>query len=165
MNLITGVTLGIALVGVVLGIINTIHSLNRDRIILRVIPVRVLTPGLSLREDLGVQIINLSYIPVVVSVVGFSLSKRSFFPSKGKKDKRIPFINPVVLEGGAFPRVLNPGFLMTILVPEQILKSEKFKSVKFAYARTSCGLIFKGNNRVLMQAIYNAKIKDSSNNV
>jgi len=154
MNLITGVTLGIALVGAVLGVINTVHSLNRDRIILRVIPQWMIMPNALL---LGVEIVNLSYIAVGIEETGFSLSKR-------KRGERIPFMNPVVLDGGAFQRVLQPRSSMTVFVPQQIPISEEFKNVKCAYVRTSCGLIFRGSSRALKQAVHEAKMKNRGSN-
>ena len=155
-------TLAIAVLGAVLGIINTIHSLSRDRILLKVIPERVVPKGHN-KRDLGIRIINLSYIAVSVEEVGFEI-----------KGEKIPlFDSGVSLSRAAlgermFPKRLEPRTSMTVTVPWEVLKSlksEEFKRVKFAYARTSCGLIFKGSSGALRQAVYDDRIKDRGSNV
>jgi len=159
MNLITGITLGIALVGVVLSVINTKHLLNRDRIILRVTPQWLRTPeGEPL--SLGVEIINLSYIAVGIEEIGFFLSRR-----RNSKKILLTDIIPTNEAPFSFPYVLQSRSSMTVAVPGYILISKELKDVKCAYARTSCGLIFRGNSGALKQAVYKAKRKDSDTKV
>lgn len=155
MNFITSITLAIAVLGAVLGIINTIHSLNRDRILLKIIPKWIIVPS---GRYLGIEIVNLSYIAVVVEEVGFSLTRTI-------KGERIPLLNPVVLDGGPFPRRLEPRYSMTVVASKELLKSKEFRRIKFAYAGTSCGLIFKGNSGALRQAVHDCRMKDKGSNV
>ena len=149
MNLITGITLGIALVGLVLSVINTMHSLNRDRIILRVIPEW--TNEYS-RPFLRVKVINLSHIAVSIEEIGFSLSRR-------RNSKKIPLTDIIPTDESPlpFPYVLQPKLSVPIIVSEEIIASKEFKDVKYAYARTSDGSTFKGNSNALKQVVNEAK--------
>jgi len=149
MNLITGITLGIALVGLVLSVINTMHSLNRDRIILQVIPEW--TNEFS-RPFLRVKVINLSHIAVSIEEIGFSLSRR-------RNSKKIPLTDIIPTDESPlpFPYVLQPKLSVPIIVSEEIIASKEFKDVKYAYARTSDGSTFKGNSNALKQVVNEAK--------
>jgi len=158
MNFITSLTLAIALLGAVLGIINTVYSLNRDRIVLKVIPKWVITPN---GKYIGIEAINLSYIAVGIDEVGFSLTRRV----KWRSSLRLPILNPVVTNGGKFPEKLEPMFSITLIETRPILESKEFKEVKSAYARISCGLIFNGSIRALKQAAYSSKQQHIDDNV
>jgi len=158
MNFITILTLVIAVVGAVLGVINTAHSLNSDRIILKVIPEWLITPE---GRHIGIEIINLSYITVGIDEVGFSLTRRV----KGRSSLRLVLPNPIVTDGGKFPRKLEPRFSITLMSSDQIWKSKEFKEVKFAYVRTSCGLFFKGSSGALKQAVLMSEQQDLENGV
>jgi len=174
MNFITSMTLAIAVLGAVLGIINTIHSLNRDRILLKVIPEWVVPKGHDER-DLGIRVINLSYIAVSVEEIGFEIKGEKiplFDPSF--EEVEVPlFDSGVSLSRAAlgermFPKRLEPRTSMTVTVPGEVLKSlksEEFKKIKIAYAITNCGLIFKGSSGALRQAVYDDRIKDRGSNV
>jgi len=157
MNLITGITLGIALVGLVLSVINTMHSLNRDRIILRVIPEW--TNEYS-RPFLRVKVINLSHIAVSIEEIGFFLSRR-------RNSKKIPLTDIIPTDESpfSFPYMLQPKFSVPIIVSDEIIASKEFKDVKYAYARTSDGSTFKGNSSALKQVVNEAKRKNNDTKV
>ena len=158
MNLITGITLCIALVGAVLGVINTVHSLNRDRIILRVIPEW--TDESSNRLFLRVKVINLSHIAVSIEEIGFFLSRR-------RNSKKIPLTDIIPTDESpfSFPYMLQPKFSVPIIVSDEIIASKEFKDVKYAYARTSDGSTFKENSSALKQAVNEAKRKNNDTEV
>ena len=70
-----GITLGIALVGATLGILNTWRAFDRDRIRLRVTPRRYLCRATGGGDTWGwcVEVINIGYLPVTLSDVSFAL--------------------------------------------------------------------------------------------
>ncbi|MFX0135624.1 MAG: hypothetical protein ACFFDN_18405 [Candidatus Hodarchaeota archaeon] len=79
------ITLSLAVLGAILGVINTIHSLQRDSIKLKVKPQCVILPQNFGLKHMGVEVINLGFVPVTVSEIGFRLS---YFA-----DKWLVFIN------------------------------------------------------------------------
>lgn len=101
MDIVGGVTLGIALVGAVLGILNTWRNLDRDRPKLRVRPFHVIPVGGygEMHSDInfGIEVVNLSSFPLTVSEVGFR--------HKGLTS-RSAAIQPLTLDGKPMPRRL-----------------------------------------------------------
>lgn len=69
--LISYVTLAIASVGAVLGIMNTWRSFDRDRIRLKVLPHWAIPSAVNPR--FCIKVVNLSYIPVTVTFVYFKM--------------------------------------------------------------------------------------------
>jgi hypothetical protein len=93
------ITLPLAVVGAVLGVINTWRSLDRDRIKLRIVPKVAYPVGMTdTRPRLCIEVINLSSFPVTVAEVGFLL--------RGS-DKKLVLIQPIFADGGSFPRRLE----------------------------------------------------------
>jgi hypothetical protein len=74
-----GVTLSIAAVGAVLGIINTRQAMDQQRVKLRVVPKWVLFPMEEPPNDEAgcVEVVNLSAFPVTLQEVGFTLRERA----------------------------------------------------------------------------------------
>lgn len=144
MEFMGAVTFVIALLGAVLGIINTWRSIDRDRVKLLVKPAHAVPVGamehMHPNVEFGIEVINLSTFSVIVSEVGFL--------HKGM-DSRAAVMQPITIDGPTTPRKLEPrqsaSFYM--VKPEQ----RDGHPLKCAYAKTSCGRTFKGNSPALMQ--------------
>lgn len=99
-SLVPTITLSIAVLGAVLGLVNTWHGLNNARVKLKVrpahaIPVGGANPSLTFR----IEVTNLSAFAVTVFDVGV------FYRGT---DQRGSVIQPVLIDGGRWPRRLEP---------------------------------------------------------
>lgn len=138
------VTFGIALLGAVLGIINTWRNIDRDRVRLLVKPAHAIPVGAMEHThpniEFGIEVVNLSVFPVIVSEVGFL--------HRGL-DSRAAAMQPLTLDGKTTPRKLEPresaSFYMVRPEPRD------GHPIKCAYANTSCGRTFKGTSPALLQ--------------
>jgi hypothetical protein len=132
-----GVTLGIALLGAVLGIINTWRSFDRDRIRVKV------TPTWSIFQDgqwcLSIEIINLGYVPITISQVGYTLRT---------KKARYIFL-PRLQNGGFLPQRMEPRTSFTAIAPFGAENDEAMRDVRRAFAQTACNRTFTGNSPAL----------------
>jgi len=135
------VTLALALVGTVLGIINTWHSIDKARVKLRVRPAHAIPFG-NADPDLRVliEVTNLSAIAVTVSDVGFYY--------RGSTN-RATVITPFLLDRGPWPRRLEPRSSVT--VASQMPDSPPGLKIRCAYAHTQCGVVVTGNSPALKQ--------------
>jgi hypothetical protein len=103
----TFLTICFAAVGAVLGVINTLYNLNQRRLKLKVSPSHLLSPS-SERIIHGIAVTNLSTFAVTISEVGMTVRWRH--PLK----KRAAIIQPMVLDGGKWPRRLEPRESVTL---------------------------------------------------
>lgn len=140
-TIVQAITLSIAVVGAVLGIINTWHSLDVSRVKLKVrpahaIPVGAVIPALTF----CIEVTNLSTFAVTVCDVGV------FYHGT---DRRGSFVNPFLLDGGKWPRRLEPRSSVTVYGerPESLPNQR----IKCAYARTQCGVTETGTSPALKQ--------------
>lgn len=135
------ITLAIAVLGAVLGIINTWHGLDRSRVKLKVLPAHAIPFGAAdPRLKFCIEITNISAFAVTISDAGV------FFKDT---DNRGSIINPMFSDGGNWPRRLDPRSSITVY--SQIPKSENGHKIKCAYAKTQCGVIATGNSAALKQ--------------
>ena len=143
MTWIIGVTLGIALLGAVLGIINTCHQLSRDRVKLKVIPkiVRIVRSDESSGPHLCIEVINLSTFPVTISSVGFRC--------KGHEEA---VVYPILHDGGRWPRRLEPRQSVTAYFSEDWHELD-FRKVRKAYAFTECNVAQHGSVKRLKKQV------------
>lgn len=134
-------TLGIALVGAVLGIINTWQGLDKARIKLKVTPAHAIPYG-GIDESLRfcIEITNLSAFPVTISDAGV------FFHGT---TKRGAIVSPVFSDHGHWPRRLEPRSSITVY--SQIPRSSTGHKIKCAYAKTQCGHTQTGSSPALKQ--------------
>jgi hypothetical protein len=121
-------TFGIALLGAVLGVMNTWHSLRRDKVRLRVRPLSVAHP--IKHYDFGIEVVNLSLFAVTVEEIGFTLNGRS---AEGRE--RAVILAPDPTDGEPFPRRLEPRSSVTLYFDSQYASGA---SIGRAYARTAC---------------------------
>ncbi len=136
------ITLSIAVVGAVLGIINTWKSIDRDRLKLKVIPKRAIPVGelMNPHITLCIEVINLSTFPVTINEIGVLFHKT---------DERGVIINPIIADGEKFPRRLEPRMSFTAYADPTAFLSEPNFKIKCAYAKTDCGNQITGNSPAL----------------
>jgi hypothetical protein len=150
------VTLIIAILGAVLGLIGTVLSLlntwrafDRDRVKLRVVPKYAFPVGGSdNRPRVSIDVTNLSMFPVTVSQIGFLFHDST---NCGV------LLQPIMLDGGTFPRRLEPRTSFSVMCdPTQHLEPA-FASIRCAYVKTDCGVTVEGNSPALRQMVQAAK--------
>lgn len=144
MDIISGMTLGIALVGAVLGVLNTWRNFDRDRPKLRVTPVHAIPVGgyggVHPAIGFGIEVINLSPFPVTVREVGFLHS--------GLSDRAV-VVQPVTTDNKGTPRRLEPREAVSFFM--ELPGRRKGRPLRCAYASTACGLTFTGTSGALKQ--------------
>ncbi len=135
------VTLAVAAVGAVLGIINTWRAIDQGRVKLKVVPAHAIPYGAA-DPDLRfcVQVTNLSSFAVTIDDAGV------FY--HGTKN-RGSIINPVFTDNGPWPRRLEPRASFSIY--SQLPHSRAGNKIKCAFARTQCGHTKTGTSPALRQ--------------
>ncbi|HBP88242.1 MAG TPA: hypothetical protein PKK23_19395 [Nitrospirales bacterium] len=135
------VTMSIALVGAVLGIINTWFSFDRERLKLKVVPVYAQPIGaMDPRINFGINITNMSAFPITVSEVGVLYDGRT---------ERGAITLPIVIDGGKFPRRLEPRSSFSVYADITTQAPKLFSLVRCAYAKTDCGNLVEGKSLAL----------------
>jgi hypothetical protein len=135
------VTLAIAVLGAVLGVINTWIGLDKSRVKLRVAPAHGIPVGdADPRLKFCITVTNLSAFAVTVDEAGVLYS--------GTTD-RGSLIQPVLADAGTWPRRLEPRSSVTLYAHRPI--SSNGHRIKAAYARTACGVTKKGSSPALRQ--------------
>jgi hypothetical protein len=136
------VTLSIASVGAVLGIINTWRAVDRDRPKLKVIPAHgIPVGGADRRLTFCIDVINLGAIPLTIREVGV------FYRGT---DQRGVLLLPVMLDGRTLPQVLEPRTSITVYAEAEGIGISGYR-IRCAYAKTACGLTFEGTSGALKQ--------------
>ena len=145
-TLLNGITLSIAVVGAVLGIMNTWRNFDRDRVKLQVIPKQAIPVGTIVHQpvQLCIDVTNFSTFPLTITEVGVLYYGTS---------TRGAVVNPIIIDGGTFPRKLEPRTSFSAYLAPEALTSANGHSVKCAYAQTDCGVMIKGNSPALKQLI------------
>jgi hypothetical protein len=137
---VVGAVTGVS--GLVLGVLNTWRAFDRDRVKLKVSPRWAIFshPMTGTGHLLCVEVINMSYLPVTISQVGFTVSE--------PKDHFLAFL-PVPNMGDTLPKRLEPRTSMTVYVPEHVSSGEGFIKVEKAFAKTECGHSFYATSPAL----------------
>ena len=65
--------------------------------------------------------------------------------------KRGAVVNPIVIDGGTFPRKLEPRTSFTAYFHPEALHRLNGCKIRCAYAKTDCGVMIKGNSLALQQ--------------
>ncbi|GLI53344.1 hypothetical protein [Thermodesulfovibrio yellowstonii] len=132
------ITLSIAVLGAVLGLINTWYNIDKSRVKLKVRPANVYPinmPNIYKEINFCIEVTNLSSFPVTVSEVGFLYSDTK---------ARDVIINPIIIDGREWPRRLEPRSSVTCYI--KLDKSIIRNKIKCAYAKTQCGVIKTGKS-------------------
>jgi hypothetical protein len=152
-----GITLAIAAVGAVLGIINTLHSLNQRRVKLRVIPkyaqyqpdgilqsaMPIGREGSSEKEQGCIEVINLSAFAVNIGEIGFT-SKRGLI-----KGQKLLIPEPLTADRKTFARRLESREAISGYFALKDLNP----GVDKAYAKTDCGEMVCGTSPALKEML------------
>jgi len=140
---IVGAVCGVA--GAILGVINILHQMQRDKIRLKVTPHHAIPVG-SLENapvNFGIEVINLSEFPVVIEDVGFQLA-----------DKCHGTLSPVP---GLQPKGKLPLRVEPRTAYSKLFHLDKdtidWANVRCAYAQTQCGTTVTGTSPALKQII------------
>ena len=142
---IVGAVCGIA--GAVLGVINTLHQLQRNKLRLKVIPQHVILVGAiaNAHINFSIEVTNMSEFPVVIADVGFLLSDgcTATLATVGVEPK------------GQLPLRLDSRTQYTKCF---WLDNAEFDltAIKCAYTRTECGNTVRGTSPALKQLIQKA---------
>lgn len=140
MTLFNAITLSLALLGSVLGVINTWHSLDRTRVKLRIRPKHAIPYGaMDDRLDFCIEITNLSAFAITVEEAGVFLKT---------SDNRLAYTNPILIDDGDWPRRLESRASVTIYGRAPPTSGPRLKC---AYATTACGVTKKGTSPAFKQ--------------
>lgn len=132
------ITLAIALLGAVLGIINTWHAIDRKRLKIQVTPQQLTSYALSIKGiDFCITVVNRSDFPVTINEVGFLY--------KGTKNRSA--LIPMLFDDQTLPRRLEPRTDMTIYGKTTSIRRDQF--IDYAFAKTACGYMKKGSSPYL----------------
>jgi hypothetical protein len=135
------ITLAVAVLGAALGIINTWQGLSKSRLRLVVRPAHAIPIGaVDPRLTFCISVTNLSDFAVTVCDVGV------FY--KGT-DRRGSIVQPFFLDGGKWPRRLEPRSSVTVY--SRAPESSAEQRIRCAYARTECGYTQTGASLALKQ--------------
>jgi hypothetical protein len=130
-----------AVIGAVLGIINTWYAFIQRRVRLRVVPklASLMSHAGQFGPDMGgIEVINLSTFPVTVSEVGFTIN------GDPRKNPCAAIIQPIVQDGGPWPRRLDARVSVTVYFQLHLLRQHKIKKI---YAMTDCGNVGFGESQ------------------
>lgn len=136
------ITLAIAVLGAVLGIINTWVALARHRIRLRVRPMWTIggPPG----AGFSIEVTNLSAFALTISEVGFVHGR-----AISKSPARTLIARRVLLDGGPWPRRLDSREQVSVYFDPNDVRG--IDGLGKAYAKTLCGEISVGESGALKQ--------------
>ncbi len=147
MDLITreAITLSIALLGAALGLINLWRAIDRDRVRVRVTPLSYINTGGA--SGICLEVVNVGLTAVTISSVGFVLRDGQ---------QLVPLSSTFTCRDG-LPHRLESREAITAYLPAGIEKNAKFGQVKCAYAKTACGLRFRGTSKSLRHYVREAR--------
>jgi hypothetical protein len=135
------ITIAIATVGAVLGVINMWRAISRDKPKLKLIPKHAFPfGGVDERINFCIEAVNLSPFPLTVVEIGFE--------HVGTKT-RSALVGPILLDHGTWPRVLEPRTSVSVYARGDAINIKN--RIKRAYAKTACGLTFRGTSGALKQ--------------
>jgi hypothetical protein len=136
------ITLSIAVLGAVLGLLNTWNGINDRRVRLRVVPKWSISPGFN---GLAIEVVNLSAFPITVSEIGFTIGR-----SRGPLPRRAPIPPQKFVDQTRLPVRLerHQSFSGTFHVD-----GLENLDISKAYALTTSGVIAFGKSPALRQFV------------
>lgn len=138
-----GVTLAVALVGAVLGVMNTWRNISQDRLRLVVRPTQAYFDNGS--HQLSVEVTNLSTFPVTLTNYGFFMH--------GTR-RHLQFI-PDFPRGETLPVRLEPRTSVTAFLRHGATEVDGFARVRSAYVLTACGNTVEATSSALNAFVMN----------
>lgn len=133
MNWTNAVTFAIAVLGAVLGVINTWNQLSKNHVRLRVRPKQaqiVNQYGMS-APRLCIEVTNLSSFAVTVDDVGLV--------NESIKNPRVAVLHPILLDNKPWPRRLESRESVTVHLDDDVFCGGELARMTHAYASTQCG--------------------------
>ena len=149
-------TIGCAVLGATLGIINTFVGLNQRRVNLRVTPnlyVRFENGTYSTKKDLlpdgslAIEVINLSGFPLTIVEAGFTLKGETRRMACGKN---------FTFDNKPWPRRLDSRESVTVYFPHETFP----KNLNKAYVKTDCATMRYGDSPALKK--FKAQLKEKT---
>jgi len=141
MSIIEAITLAIAVLGAVLGLVNTWHAIEKTRVKIRVRPKHAIPVGAAdPRITFCIEITNLSDFAITIDEAGV------FYRGT---DARGAYTQPILMDGKSWPRRLEPRSSVTVY--GQSPQPKPGHSLKCAYARTECGVTRIGTSPAFKQ--------------
>jgi hypothetical protein len=141
MTVLEGITLSIAVLGAVLGLLNTWHTLDRTRVKLRVRPKHAIPiGGADPRLTFCIEVTNLSAFAVTVEETGV------FYKGTGARGA---YTQPILIDGRGWPRRLEARSSVTVYGQPPAPKPGH--PLKCAYARPACGVVRTGTSPAFRQ--------------
>lgn len=137
------ITMSIAAVGAVLGIINTWHALDQRRVRLRVVP-KLAHPfvGGDFGPTMGcIEVVNLSAFPISITEIGFTID------GDPRKHRRLANLEPVTSDRQPLARTLEPRHGVTGYFDLDRITPD----IQKAYVRTECDEVAYGVSPALKQ--------------
>jgi len=134
------VTMILASIGAVLGVLNTWKVFARDRAKLRVVPKHAIPLGaVDRRLTFCIEVINVGGVALTVNEVGVFYRGTS---------RRNAVIAPVIIDNGPWPRRLEPRTSVTVYAQGASLAIPGHP-IRCAYAMTDCGRTYERNRPAL----------------
>ena len=145
MTIIQSITLAIALLGAVLGIINTWYALDRYRVKLRVVPKSAYPFGMGAPDvDFCIEVTNLSAFAIYLDEGGV------LYAGTTNKGMIITPIFPNEIKG-SWPKKLESRESTTIYM--KLSESENGHKAKGVYVRTQCGVKKTAKSKIMQRLI------------
>lgn len=138
------ITFGGALLGTVLGVMNTWNDISQRRVRMRVTPMHAIQVPTG-ANMFGIEVINLSGFAVTVTDIGFTIGWRGTY-----KTERLPLIQPILIDRKPWPRRLESRDAVSVYFPPGEVVKHGIRIGK-AYARTACGEVAYGTSPALKQ--------------
>jgi hypothetical protein len=142
---ISGLVFGF--LGAVLGVINTWRAVAHDKLRIKVTPVSTLDARTREEIGFGIEVVNLSHIPVTITMVGLLTT-----------DDDSMFLTFSNITGCQLPQRMEPRTSFTAVLPISI-NHDGWSRIDEAFANTACGRRFTGTSRTLKAKIARARAK------
>jgi hypothetical protein len=150
-SVVEGVSLCLGVLGTVLGVINTLHALGRDKVRLRVVPKAAYPIGMpgSREPRLCIEVTNMSWFPVTINEIGVLYHG---------SDARGSLAPPILMDGGSFPRRLESRSSFTAYAAPGALQDRGAPPIRCAFAKTDCGTIVEGDSPAFQKLVLDATL-------
>lgn len=149
-EIIKYITIIIAVIGAVLGVLNTWQNYRKEQIKLIVNPSNINVHYMNSNEmvdelKIGIEVVNISSFPVTLVQLGFAKFYRFTNKLKGSKSIPLHFKN---FENKKLPHRLDSLDSVTFyLDKEYLVRKDLFENDKYAFAQIASGKFFKGTSK------------------